>query len=58
MKLEANNIIITALLPTAFDLDAKALTPTAPVEAKLLPEGYPAARLLMRSWVTRRNNNR
>ena len=49
MKLEANNIIIIALFPTAFGFDAKAQTPNALVEAKLLPEGYPSARFQMRA---------
>jgi len=52
MRLKANNIIITARLLTAFDLDTKEQIPTALVNAKLLPDGYPVARLQMCIWMT------
>ena len=52
MRLEANNIIISSLFPTAFDLDAQAQIPTALVEAKLLPEGYADTELQIRSGAT------
>lgn len=52
MRLKANNMVVTELLLTAFGLDAKAQTPTALVEAKLLPEGYLAVRLQMSSGAT------
>ena len=58
MRLKANIIVVTALLLTVFSLDVKAQTPTALVEAKLLPEGYLALRLQMSSGATRWNNNR
>jgi hypothetical protein len=58
MKLKVNDMVVKGLLLMAFDLDAKTQTPTALIEAKLLPEGYPAVRLRMRSEVTRWNNNR
>ncbi|UCE49590.1 MAG: hypothetical protein JSW47_05485 [Phycisphaerales bacterium] len=58
MRLKANNMVVTVLLLTAFGLDAKAQTPTAIVEAELLPEGYLAGRLQMHSGAIRWNNNR
>lgn len=57
MVLNANYIVDMTLSLTAFGLDAKAQILTALVEAKLLPEDFPAVRLQMRSRVTRWNIN-
>ncbi|MHC4204938.1 MAG: hypothetical protein ACYSTT_09825 [Planctomycetota bacterium] len=57
MRLKARNIVLRALLLSAFGLDAKAQIPTALVGAKLLPEGYPVVRLQMCSGVNRWNSN-
>lgn len=57
MRLKTNYIVIRTLLLTAFGLEAKAQNATVLVEAKLLPEGYPAVRLQMRSGAIQWNSN-
>jgi hypothetical protein len=57
MRLIADYIVVRALSPTAFGLEAKAQNTTVLVEAKLLPEGYPAVRLQMRSGAIQWNSN-
>ena len=49
--------MVRTLSLTAFGLEAKAQNATVLVEAELLPEGYPAVRLQMRSGTIQWNSN-